>query len=287
MFNGKKGLESSIIVAIIIIISGVILLFAVKAIANIGNDAVDREACRTSVLLKEKSKLLGTNPLITDLNCETNLVDVNSKDEVEIKKIIVNEMYDCWYQFGEGKRDFLDNYDFGRGDNYCFVCSRIDFSEKTQNEVPQITNLMSYLSNEQLPLHTQETFFDYLYGKDSYVKPTEDESIFSTKTPLYIVFFADKRLDAWDNVQQEGKVAIAATILGAIGGCIAGGIGGTLALPIIGTTVGCVAGAKLGIGVGLVIAGGNSVIDIASRRTGYYPALYVGNDEKIVEWCKQ
>ena len=52
-------------VAIVIILSAIILLIGTKSIADTGEDAVDRESCKASVLFKERSKLLG-KPLILE-----------------------------------------------------------------------------------------------------------------------------------------------------------------------------------------------------------------------------
>ncbi|MBT6734734.1 hypothetical protein HOA69_00005, partial [Candidatus Woesearchaeota archaeon] len=111
MYLDKKGeMMRVIVVAIPVIIVAGILFFATTTILQIGEDSVNREACRDSVLLKERSKILG-NTLIDNVVCETNLIEIKSTDKNEIYGEITNEMYDCWYQFGEGKRDFLDNND--------------------------------------------------------------------------------------------------------------------------------------------------------------------------------
>nr|MBA4405380.1 hypothetical protein [Nanoarchaeum sp.] len=268
LFKGKKGLESNIVVAIIIIVSAVILLIAVKLITDIGNDAVDREACRTSVLLKEKSKLLGTNPLVDKLNCETNLVDVNSKDEIEIKKIISEEMYDCWYQFDEGKRDFLDTWDFGKGDNYCFVCSRIDFSKETQEEISSFGDLSTYLNTQAIPLKGQTTFFEYFYGDD--YNPASYQSIeenYPTNKPMYVVFFADKR----QGIDFGGATSGLAAGLLCVGGIALSPFTMGLSGAIVCTSVVGVAGEAY----------------ISTHKNTFINGLYVGNDEKIIEVCQQ
>ncbi|MBS3172250.1 hypothetical protein J4438_01550 [Candidatus Woesearchaeota archaeon] len=260
-------MESSVMVAIVIILSAIILLIGTKSIADTGEDAVDRESCKASVLFKERSKLLG-KPLIDDVSCETNLIDINSKDEIEIKKTIANEMYDCWYQFGQGERDFLDTWDFGKGDNYCFVCSRIDFSEETQKEISQVTGLFDYLSNEPLPLHNQESFFVNMYGEDA--NQLDSQSIldvYSTDKPLYIVFFADKR-----TVNDLGSSWVTA---GASGLCAAGIV---LSPITFGTSaaVGCL---TAGIVTGTVYT--------TTHKNTFVNGLYVGQDSQIMEICQQ
>ena len=159
LYLNKKGeMMRVIVVAIPVIIVAGILFFATATILNLGESSVDREACRNSVLLKERSKVLG-KPFLDSVRCETNLIEIDSDDEDEIFRDITNEMYDCWYQFGEGKRDFLSDRDFGGGDEWCFVCSRIEFGEETQKEVSEITmsDFNNFLNTEIIPFSGGET----------------------------------------------------------------------------------------------------------------------------------
>ncbi|MBT6995081.1 hypothetical protein HN953_00460, partial [Candidatus Woesearchaeota archaeon] len=57
MFNKKGEMLRIIVLAIPVIIVAGLLFFVVSEILKTGEDSVDREACRTSVLLKEKSKI--------------------------------------------------------------------------------------------------------------------------------------------------------------------------------------------------------------------------------------
>ena len=117
---------------IVLIISGILVIIVTNLLSDAG-DLSDREACRTSVLLKSQSKILG-KPMYEELNCKTEVHEIKTTDKEEIYKFMTYRMYDCWYQFGEGKKDFLDNYDFGNSDEWCNICSRIDFDENVQDK---------------------------------------------------------------------------------------------------------------------------------------------------------
>ncbi len=258
-------METVVVTAIVVIIAGAILLFAAKLIADIGKESVDREACRNSVLLKERSKVLG-KPLIGDITCETNFVEVDDTGLDEIKSIVTNEAYDCWYQFGEGERDFLSDYDAWKGDNWCFVCSRIDYSEDVQKEVSGY-ELVGYWAENKIPGKSL-TFFDYLYGEDVSYTPETDYMNLPTDEPTYVVFFADKRVGDYAN-------PVVGTSIGVLSGipCVMG---------IIGTV------STLGIAAPTLAFCGTSALSFfsaISTKQSYVSGLYVGTADEAITYC--
>ncbi|MBT7237698.1 hypothetical protein HN865_02465 [Candidatus Woesearchaeota archaeon] len=285
MFNKKGEMLRIIVLAIPVIIVAGLLFFVVSEILKTGEDSVDREACRTSVLLKEKSKILG-RPLIDEVMCETNMVEINSNDEEIIFQDITNEMYDCWYQFGEGKVDFLDgSRDFGSGNNWCFICSRLEFGVDVQDkfgEVGQteINDFLNYLKIEQVPFSKGETFFEYFYG-ESHVGTTnfisEDNGLsIDISKPLYVAFLGDKRIDHYEQAKQ-GTIA---TTIGTAGGCIVGGVLGLVGGPF-GVVGGCVGGSKLGFATAALFVGYQELF----VKHGYVSSLYVGDAEGTIDFC--
>jgi len=268
----KKGMDMRIIVtAIIVIIAAGILLYGTKLLADIGKDSVDREACRDSVLLKARTKLLG-NPIAGDIHCKTNTIEIDAKDSYESNSIIANEMYDCWYQFVEGDADFLDDHDWGKGDNWCFVCSRIEFSDETQKDVSQINGLFDFLRTEPLPFTGQKTYFEYIYKDASNdVAPQNFGETFDTSKPVYVVFFGDKRFE-WVSGDTQDILTIAGQTLGTLwAGAKIGGLWGSK-------------GGLWGVVIGTV---GGIVYNKASVKTGYVSGLYVGSDDTVIQRCRQ
>jgi len=271
----------TIVKAIPVIIMAGILLFVVAQYIEFGGKAVDRESCRDSVLLKERSKILG-KPLISDVKCKTHVVEIDSTEKEEIFEDISNEMYDCWKQFGEGKRDFLDKHDFGRGDNWCFVCSRIDFDEETQNEFGSVTNenlndFLDYLRDEPIPFEEDLNFFEYFYG-DANVGAGANLEL-DLSEPLYVAFLGDKRVDHYAQAK-EGSIA---TVLGTTGGCLIGGALGLLGGPFAPATVsaGCLGGAQIGFATAALFVGYQET----SVKHGYVSSLYVGDAEGTIDFC--
>ena len=279
LFLNKRGIAlETIVKAIPVILMAGILLFIVVQYIEFGSSAVDREACKDSVLLKERSKILG-KPLLKDVNCKTNSIEIKSSDENEVSKLISEEMYDCWYQFGEGKRDFLDDWDPWKGDNWCFVCSRIDYNEDTQKKVPQL-HLNNYLATQKIPFTEDLTFFEYFYGKDSTLNHVPD-TILDTSSPTYILFFADKRLNKEWLIDPTKLDSTDGAFLG--GGCVGAGTAGALVGTVI-PGVGNVVGAVVGCVGGTIIAG---TYEIIFRKTNYISGLYVGSSEEMIEACNQ
>ena len=274
LFLNKRGIAlETIVKAIPVILMAGILLFIVVQYIEFGSSAVDREACKDSVLLKERSKTLG-RPLIGDVNCKTHTIEIEQKDPYDVKSEIAGEMYDCWKQFGEGEVDFLNDNDFGRGDNWCFVCSRIDFSEDTQKEVPEIENFFDFLKTEAIPLDSENRdFFTYIYGDVSNdVTPQDYNHDYSTEDPFYIVFFGDKRFDI---IPSEDKDWL--SIVTHIGGAI-----------WTGAKVGAMTGAKLGGVKGAAIgAVAGIVFHYSGTKTKYVSGLYVGPSSEMIERCGQ
>ena len=153
----NKGLMfRNIIAGIIILVIAGILLLIITNILKGGGESADRESCRTSVLLKAQSKIMGT-PLYDTINCKTEVHDIDQGNEEEIYKFITYRMYDCWYQFGEGKKDFLEDWQFGSFDNWCHVCSRIEFDQTLYDEYTSLDGLFEYMKNERIPLFSNQT----------------------------------------------------------------------------------------------------------------------------------
>ncbi len=268
----KKGSTLKVIVfAIIALVLGGILYAIVVSYFSIGGDSVDRELCKDSVLLQARSKVIGT-PLIEDLRCGTNGIEIDDLDENEIYSEIAGEMYDCWKQFGKGDIDFLDDRDWGTGNNWCFICSRIDFDESVQEKYPEIDGLFTYLKDEPLPLKPDETFFTYIYGDVSEdIDPQEFDYPYPTTGPFYVVFFGDKRFEI---LASESRDLV--SIVSEIGGSI-----------WVGAKIGLKFGKAAGVKGAIIGSIAGVVLHYSSTKTGYVSGLYVGPSAEMIERCRQ
>lgn len=151
------GLMTTIILFAVVTL---MILYLLGKLAIGANDTFnDREACRLSVLahdalLTEMAGKTVTN--VVSIDCKRRLVEVGAKRvEVAGKRaafydgaaeefigsydgptnelvnaLVLDEVAGCWYQFLEGKVDFLEEATFDWADNErrCFICSEISFA---------------------------------------------------------------------------------------------------------------------------------------------------------------
>ena len=159
----KKGelTTQQIVILIILIASFAIILFLLFRL-NLGKET-NSELCRNSVVLRGKSILPGettqlkcykTYKCITaDGSCEglNNPEIVKVKTAEEIYKELSEDMASCWYQFGEGKINYLAGADLSK-DNYCSICSDILFDN----------SLVSIQGLENGKIDKNKLYYDYL-----------------------------------------------------------------------------------------------------------------------------
>jgi hypothetical protein len=176
MKRGELSSQQIVTIVILILAFSIILFF----FANLGlKEEVTKETCRNSVSLRGTS--LGKNVI---LNCKTqdvclsaggdcakagkNSVKIKINNEEELKEELANLMYECWYQMGEGKVDYLPA-NFGSKKNYCALCNRIYLDNKLSNEKYSsisVKEFYTYLADKKTPDGTQ-TLLNYFYGVNS------------------------------------------------------------------------------------------------------------------------
>ncbi|PIY60623.1 hypothetical protein COY95_00840, partial [Candidatus Woesearchaeota archaeon CG_4_10_14_0_8_um_filter_47_5] len=136
--NGQLT-QSKIVGAILIIIVGVLLLIFVGGFFELLKSKSDSDLCRKSVqdmvlarkaVTIEGSDLTDLLGMRVNLNCPTHYYRIKDKEDDVIKRAVADEMAGCWDRFGRGELEIFDTKD----NNYCVVCSRLEFSEK--KEIP-------------------------------------------------------------------------------------------------------------------------------------------------------
>jgi hypothetical protein len=256
----KRGDINIIVFAILVLLAGGILLAIFPALFNDVAHTMDRTKCETQVNLHSVEIFEGKLPGELD-QCETNSFEVNEDDEEEIKKILADEMYYCWDQFGEGRKDFISEWrTTGR---WCFICSRIDYDSRVQSDFPTIDNFDLYLRDNEFPYFTQNksvSFYNYFY-EDGNMPDLDKEFKIDTGKSSYVVFFADKEKN-WNDM---GKG------LGA-------GVGGGVVLCGVGILVSPISG---GATLLLCAAAGGAIASGVGYATNHHPdfsaGLYIGD----------
>lgn len=185
----KRGLAMRTIVILIVLIIGfaiVLIFFALYP----WKGTIDKEACHQSIVLRSTfnyGPIEGKKAI--PLRCKTEKVCLTmSREDCEafgkpsrknpvtkvklskdvskaregIKDVIANVMYDCHSMLGEGKLDFMP-HGF-KGANYCLICSRIAFDEKTKEEIGDISygEFYRYL-DEEVKTPDERSYLEYLY----------------------------------------------------------------------------------------------------------------------------
>jgi len=197
LFNKKSQMGGKELAQLIFAIET--LIFLVYWMTDLGEfikTSSENEICRTSAALKTKTKgPLGTeSPL--GLHCKINDFKSDALSKEEVKFEIAQEMYSCWYQYGEGNLDFYGSWDMGSSDTHCLICSRIGFDD----DVEELTfgEFGSYL-NTPLP-GKDETFAEYFTQTPNAKiqigpKPgegTSSASVMDLDKGVYVVFRVNK-----------------------------------------------------------------------------------------------
>ncbi len=129
--RNKKGITiiSAFVGTIISLLVFFILFTYMKTTTDIISTQSDDLLCRALVSGKDFSKMgFGVYLFEIKQRCkveEIKLVDLVSKDE-SFKKI-ADAMHRCWFRYGEGKHDFLSEWD--TTGKWCFECGKITFKE--------------------------------------------------------------------------------------------------------------------------------------------------------------
>ncbi|MBI2574394.1 hypothetical protein HYV82_00745 [Candidatus Woesearchaeota archaeon] len=272
MMKARKGaIETSLlmssIVAVVVLIIG---FMVVKQTAYAAEELSSREICRQSVERHADLHIKGFSPPSSTINCPPVYIDFaqdkinyeyrdskrsnklpkdEGKKDIAVKKAMADEIYYCWSQFLEGKRDL-----FGGPKKYCSVCSVIRFGDKSM----EVKGFYDYLMKNTVPNEALAkegvTYFDYMQGyskKGNYdqaalaqYKTALEGTEMDTSNPYAVVFIYVKSEPFWDNAMQflgnfwdsnSGKVAVIGGAVLLVGGAVVSMTG--IGLPVGGALV--------------------------------------------------
>lgn len=175
----KRGVvRNEIVLWIVAILTLVILGIFVWIMYEKTPGIIDKETCRQSVI-QRSNWLLGLLPQKPSLKCKTNPVPVQTTNEEAIKRIIADEMFDCWDMLGEGKIDFLsdlssefslEKWGFKKAKSSCLICSVIYFDERLKNN-PKNLDLLYFLETTKMP-RRNITYLEYFTDERGIFLPT-------------------------------------------------------------------------------------------------------------------
>lgn len=185
MVNKKGGtlITDETIRNIILIISFVIIIVLIGGVA-VWYYFIRQQTCHESIVMRSS---VNFGPIqtsrIVPLNCQTENICLTTsgedckifgkpgKDNSVLKKTIKNKeeaineiseaMRDCHSTLGEGKLLFMPNKFFKY--NYCLICSRIAFDDKSRKELGDITytEIYQYLAKKRT--RSNKNYLSYLY----------------------------------------------------------------------------------------------------------------------------
>lgn len=175
LLNEKKGLERWMLMTIIFAIFGFAIILWYFYITKPYTE-VDREACAASIVLRSAIFVGESLKASTPLNCRTEQVKIDNryKTDEQIKKRIVDAMDTCWSMVGKGEMNFMPK-DF-LSEEYCLICSSIQFDEKTRRDFPVITGFLDYMNKTKVP-GQEISYYNYFFGNEATLKKMSDFEI--------------------------------------------------------------------------------------------------------------
>ena len=130
--KNKKGNMGVLVGMITIILYFIVYLSFFSDFSHSVVSSTDDLACRSYVAVKSVPGI-GMAEYFWDLNqkckVDTN-IKINLEDKDESFKQIGDSMAKCWYRYGEGKYDFLSNWD--TTGNWCFLCAELEFEDNLE-----------------------------------------------------------------------------------------------------------------------------------------------------------
>ena len=226
----KKGALETLVVIMLSVTVFIVISVVIKFWYLSESGHIPKEVCRQSVDAAALSNIGGID-LSAEVNCPTQYKEIKTNDENIIKRELANQMSDCWWQFGEGKKELFS----AASKTYCVVCSVTSFENKDK----KVRGFSKYLIETNVP-GKKIRYIDYFNGyetskADEVVGGIDPETMagleneeLNTSKDYATLFVYAKGKDEMQKIANhlfmktpEGK---GAAIVGGIAG-VAGGIG--------------------------------------------------------------
>lgn len=186
MISKKGELTTKQLVTIIVLITSFIIILFLFFRLNLG-EVSNKEICRNSVLLQERSAFSGPLDCRTNYLCvsgageceaitETATAEVDADNKNQVMQALAEEMSDCWWMFGEGEINYGSTGLVESKTEYA-ICSVVAFDSNVQENVPEISyqEFYDYLRTSR---KTQsQTYLQYLYSTNVVEGLDEEDNI--------------------------------------------------------------------------------------------------------------
>lgn len=237
----KAELTTEQIVIIILLIAAFAIILYIYWQFN-WKGMLNKETCHNSVILKASSPTFqGRKILDVPLRCQTEKICITTssngkcsdfgedkdvrkeviKSEEDVRKVIDQALYDCWWEMGEGKVDIFSREFSGKGYTVrCVECSTIAFDDKIKNNSNYKDKGISGLYKslyEKIP-GSSIRYVDFLAGgvvKTPYNDNYKSLDYISVQQPYSIMFVEYDRTTAPEDLMAIGG-AVASLIVPAI-----------------------------------------------------------------------
>ncbi len=203
----KRALETDVLVTtIIVLVSLLILAFAIGKITGIIPETVTKETCHASVLARGfEAKGIPVGKLVSTIKCKTEYKcitmggvcpkgyeQVSVSNEENIKAELAADMYDCWWQLGEGKVKFwsdstLKEFGFGKALSTCSICSVVAFDDKILAKNYKL-DMASYMASTKVPSKSITYLQYFTNGIENKLPVAMDIPTLSTDKSYAILF---------------------------------------------------------------------------------------------------
>lgn len=173
--KSKKFQKKSNATYIFVLVITTVLFFLIYSfyITNLMSSIVpttDDKICRAYVAAKSFPGVkIGEFFSNLNLKCKKDYIKIDSTKQDKVFTTIGDEMKRCWNRYGEGKYDFLSNYDSATG-TWCFVCGELDFSDDAQiKPIYKFNDFIDWSKKTKLMLAngSQTTYYNYINMKYS------------------------------------------------------------------------------------------------------------------------
>ncbi|MEM4267628.1 MAG: hypothetical protein QXK37_02245 [Candidatus Woesearchaeota archaeon] len=214
-----EGGETSFVVRLALLLVAIVIagFFVFGKLVEVWSVNNNIEQCRRSVELHSIAHISGES-IYDDFDCPAYDKIIKSGSEEQIKEQIANEMANCWYKWGRGKKELFSAV--SGPERFCAICSFIQFEGPAKDR--QLTGFSYYLATHKpRAKFKNESYASYLTP----YSPTQiDLSELKNKGDLidtninYAVIFV---------YTKEGHIGkIKGTLIGM-------GVGGTLATSLV------------------------------------------------------